>query len=96
MNQTEGFSTLRQEKKVCKLVKSLYGLKQAPKQWNEKFDNVMMSYRFKINECNKCVYVKDVEHGYVIICLYVDDMLIVDGDNKMITSIKNVTPQIIP
>ena len=30
MEQPVGFSTLGQEKKVCKLVKSLYGLKQAP------------------------------------------------------------------
>ena len=48
-------STPGQEKKVCKLVKLLYGLKQAPKQWHEKFDNVMMSHDFKINECDKCV-----------------------------------------
>ena len=88
MEQTEGFSTPRQEKKVCRLVKSLYGLKQAPKQWHEKFDNV--SYGFKINECNKCVYVKDVEHEYVIVYLYVDDMLIVSSDDKMITSTKNM------
>ena len=50
----------------------------------------MMSYRFKINECDKCVYVKDDEHGYVIVCLYVDDMLIIDSDDKMITSTKNM------
>ena len=49
MEQREGFSSPGQEKKVCKLVKFLYGLKQAPKQWHEKFDNVMMSHRFKIN-----------------------------------------------
>ncbi|KAL6344924.1 hypothetical protein AAG906_006685 [Vitis piasezkii] len=79
-----------QEKKVCKLVKSLYGLKQAIKQWHEKFDNVMLSHGFKINECDKCVYVKDTEHGYVIVCLYVDDMLIVGSDDKMITSTKNM------
>ena len=71
-------------------MKSLYGLKQAPKQWHEKFDNVMMSHGFKINECDKCVYVKDVEHGYVIVCLYVDDMLIVGSDDKMITSTNNM------
>ena len=50
----------------------------------------MLSHGFKINECDKCVYVKDDEHGYVIVCLYVDDMLIVGSDDKMITSTKNM------
>ena len=90
MEQPEGFSAPGQEMKVCRLVKSLYGLKQAPKQWHEKFDNIMLSHGFKINECDKCVYVKDDEHGYVIVCLYVDDMLIVGSDDKMITSTKNM------
>ncbi|KAL6326062.1 hypothetical protein AAG906_000937 [Vitis piasezkii] len=40
--------------------------------------------------CKLCVYVKDTEHGYVIVCLYVDDMLIVGSDDKMITSTKNM------
>ena len=50
----------------------------------------MMSHGFKINEGDKCVYVKDTEHGYVIVCLYIDDMLIISSDDKMITSIKNM------
>ena len=50
----------------------------------------MMSHGFQINECDKCVYIKDTEHGYVIVCLYVDDMLIVDNDDKMIISTKNM------
>lgn len=50
----------------------------------------MLSHGFKINECDKYVYVKDTEHGYVIVCLYVDDMLIVGSDDKMITSTKNM------
>ena len=50
----------------------------------------MMSHGFKINECDKCVYVKEVEYGYVIVCLYVDDMLIVGCGDKMITSTKNM------
>ena len=49
-----------------------------------------MSQGFKINECDKCVYVKDTKHGHVILCLYVDDMLIVDSDDKMIVSTKNM------
>ena len=52
MEKPEDFSAPRQEKKVCRLVKSLYGLKQVLKQWHEKFDNVMMSHGFKINECD--------------------------------------------
>ena len=90
MKQPKGFFAPVKEKKVCKLVKSLYGLKQSPKKWHEKFDNVMMSHDFKINECDKCVYVKDTEHGYFIVCLYVDDTLIVSSDDKMITSTKNM------
>ena len=50
----------------------------------------MMSHGFKINECDKCVYVKDIEHGYVIVCLYVDDILIVGNDDKMLTFTKNM------
>ena len=90
MEQPNGLFAPGQEKKVCKLVKSLYRLKQAPKLWHEKFDNVIMSHDFKINECDKCVYVKNTEHGYVIVCLYVDEMFIVGNDDKMITSTKNI------
>ena len=88
MDQPEGFISLGQEKKVCRLVKSLYGLKQAPKQWHEKFDKVMMSNDFTINERDKCVYVKDTNSGYVIVCLYVDDMLILGSNNYIITNTK--------
>ena len=59
MEQPEDFSTPGQEKKICKLVKSLYGLKQALKQLHEKFDNVIMVHGFKINKCDKYVYIKD-------------------------------------
>ena len=80
IQQPEGFVVAGQENKVCRLVKSLYGLKQAPKQWHKKFDDVMLSNGFKINECDKCVYIKTTHNGYVIVCLYVDDMLIIVSD----------------
>ena len=90
MEQPEGFIVSGQEKKVCLLVKSLYGLKQAPIQWHEKFDRVMMTNGFKINECDKCVYVKNTEHGFVIICLYVDDILIMGSNNEIIKTTKEI------
>ena len=43
-----------------------------------------MSQGFKINECGKCVYVKDTKHGYVIVWLYVDGMLIASSEDKII------------
>ena len=90
MDQPEGFVVPGQEKKVCKLVKSLYGLKQAPKQWHEKFDHSMLTNGFKINESDKCIYVKETVDGYVILCLYVDDILIIGSNDRMIKSTKNM------
>ncbi|CAM8886507.1 unnamed protein product [Rhodiola kirilowii] len=90
MEQPEGCRVTRPERKVCKLVKSLYGLKQAPKQWHEKFDRVMMSNGFKINECDKCIYVKNTDHGYVILCLSFDDKLIVGSDENLVKSTKAI------
>ncbi|GKB24442.1 retrovirus-related pol polyprotein from transposon TNT 1-94 [Tanacetum coccineum] len=90
INKPKGFIAPGQEIKVCRLVKSLYGLKQAPKQWHQKFDHTMLESGFKINECDKCVYVKDTSSGYVILCLYVDDMLIISSNDKMFKSTKDM------
>ncbi|GJZ63135.1 zinc finger, CCHC-type containing protein [Tanacetum coccineum] len=50
----------------------------------------MLESEFKINECDKCVYVKDTSSGYVIMCLYVDDMIIIGSNDKMIKSTKDM------
>ncbi len=89
MEQPEGFVMPGQENKVCKLIKSLYGLKQAPKQWHEKFDKIIISYGFKIHESDKCVYSKFANGKGVIICLYVDDMLILGTDLESINNTKS-------
>ncbi|KAH9666952.1 hypothetical protein KPL70_020856 [Citrus sinensis] len=93
MEQPEGFVLQGNEKKVCKLVKSLYSLKQAPKQWHEKFDSVILSHGFKHNNADKCIYFIFTNDFGVIICLYVDDLLIfgtnmqgVDDTKKYLTS----------
>jgi hypothetical protein len=89
MHQPEGFVMPNHERKVCKLIKSLYGLKQAPKQWHEKFDKAVVANGFKIHNSDKCVYSKFHKNQGVIICLYVDDMLIFGTNFESIENTKN-------
>ena len=89
MEQPEGCVIPGQEHKVCKLVKSLYGLKQAPKQWHEKFDKVMLSNGYVINSVDKCIYFKCFNDGVIIICLYVDDLLIFGTSYNVVIATKN-------
>ena len=88
MEQPEEFVLPVNEKQVCKLVKSLYGLKQAPKQWHEKFDFVILSYGFRHNSADKCIYSKFTNDYGVVICLYVDDLLIFGTNMKGVYEIK--------
>ncbi|GJS38509.1 zinc finger, CCHC-type containing protein, partial [Tanacetum coccineum] len=89
MKQPEGFVLPGNEHKVCKLVKSLYGLKQAPKQWHQKFNEVVLLSGFLLNQSDKCVYSKFDSFGKgVIICLYVDDMLIFGTDQNQVEKTK--------
>ena len=50
----------------------------------------MISDGFKINECDKCIYMKNTDKGYVIISLYVDDMLIIGSNIEMIKTTKKM------
>ena len=50
----------------------------------------MLTNGFKINECDKCVYVKHTNKGYVIVCLYVDDMLIIGSSQNIIKLTKQM------
>ncbi|GJX43056.1 zinc finger, CCHC-type containing protein [Tanacetum coccineum] len=54
---------------------------EVPKQWHQKFDEVVLSNVYLLNQADKCVYSKfDKSDKGVIICLYVDDMLIFGTD----------------
>nr|GEY80972.1 zinc finger, CCHC-type [Tanacetum cinerariifolium] len=56
---------------------------KAPKQWHQKFDEVVLSNGYLLNQADKCVYCKFNESGKgVIIYLYVNDMLIF-GTNQV-------------
>lgn len=47
-------------------------------------------YDFQINDSDKCVYVKQFDdNGCVILCLYVDDILIFGSNMQFINDVKS-------
>jgi hypothetical protein len=50
----------------------------------------MFSNEFKINDVDKYIYIKNKDKVYVIIFLYMDDMLILDSNDHMTMSIMNL------
>jgi hypothetical protein len=87
MTQPDRFIVKGQEDKVCKLMKSLYGLKQAPKQWHEKFDVTLISTSFSVNEVIGVYYHHGGGQG-VILCLYIDDILMFEISLDVINEVK--------
>jgi hypothetical protein len=88
IDHPDGFVANGQEGMVCKLLKSLYGLKQAPKQWHEKFDRTLTYADFLVNEADTCVYYRYGGGEGVILCLYVDDILIFGTNLNVIKEVK--------
>src|SRR6266540_7503216 len=89
MERPDGFVVKGQESKVCRLLKSLYSLKQTPKQWHEKFDVTLTSAGFAINETDRCVYYRHGGGEGVILCLYMDDILIFGTNIDVINKVKS-------
>ena len=88
MKQSEGFTSDETTNKVCKLKKSIYGLKQACRSWNHHFDEIIRLSRFIKNEEVPCVYKKVSGSMVVFLVLYVDDILIIGNDIRLMQSVK--------
>ncbi|GBN36690.1 Retrovirus-related Pol polyprotein from transposon TNT 1-94 [Araneus ventricosus] len=76
--------------KVCKLNKSLYGLKQAPRQWFHKFHQFMNKVKFKQSTADPCIFIRKEKARKIIICLYVDDLLIAWSDPDEVKTVINL------
>ncbi|KAL0445956.1 UNVERIFIED_CONTAM: Retrovirus-related Pol polyprotein from transposon TNT 1-94, partial [Sesamum latifolium] len=89
MDQPEGFTTVGEEQKVCRLQRSIYGLKQASRSWNTRFDEVIRGYDFIKNDYDPCVYKKINGSSVAYLVLYVDDILLIGNDVKMLGTLKH-------
>ncbi|KAL0359923.1 UNVERIFIED_CONTAM: Retrovirus-related Pol polyprotein from transposon TNT 1-94 [Sesamum angustifolium] len=88
MDKLECFNYIREEHKVCRLQKSIYGRKQTFRSWNTHFDEVIQGYDFIKNEFDPCIYKKISGSLVSYLVLYVNDILLIGNDVKMLGEIK--------
>ena len=88
MQQPNRFVEKGEKHKVCKLLKSIYGLKQSSRQWYIRFHEIMMSNYFEMMDENHCVYVKRLDDKFVIVTLYMDDILLARNNMECLLAIK--------
>src|ERR1051325_7035754 len=84
VKQPIGFVKHNEERKVYKLHKALYGLKQAPRTWNKKIDSFLREKEFVKCTTEHEVYVRRSNSELLILCLYVDELLITGSCKKEI------------
>ena len=63
-------------------------MKQALRQWYLKFDRFLMSSDFTRLEANHYYYSKWFKNSYIMLLLYVDDMLVAGSSMKEIMNFK--------
>ena len=88
MMQPEDFIAKNQEHMVCKLKRSIYGLKQASRSWNISFDQAIKSFCFEQNLDEPCVYKRHRDKVVMFLMIYVDDILLIRNDVRIMSSIK--------
>jgi len=89
MLQPEGFEEQGKENLACRLTKSLYGLKQASRCWYKRFDSFIISLGYNKLSLDYCTFYKRFGDNYfIILLLYVDDMLVVGPNKDQIQELK--------
>ena len=77
-------SKLKERNTVYKLKKSIHSLKQASCQWDLKFNDINVSFGFKENTIDRCIYMKVSESKIIFLILYVDDILLATNDRGLL------------
>ncbi len=90
MEIPQGLKTPENSNKVCELVKALYGLKQAPRQWYAKIHDYLVNQLGSKSSVNDpCLYTLHKSASFIIIALYVDDLLIAGNSPNEIKNLKS-------
>jgi hypothetical protein len=74
---------------VCRLDKSIYGLKQSPQSCYAKMDNFLLDTGFSGCHSDPNFYTRKVGIHLIIPILYVDDLVLIGSDPKILTHVKS-------
>ncbi|GAU48263.1 hypothetical protein TSUD_405090 [Trifolium subterraneum] len=88
VTQPPGFVIEGKEDMVYRLKKALYGLKQALRAWNKRINSFLVKQGFSKCKSEYGVYVQDSTSNILLICLYVDDLLVTGNDLAKIEKFK--------
>ncbi|KAH9681306.1 hypothetical protein KPL71_026926 [Citrus sinensis] len=88
VEQPKGYEVKGEENKVYRLRKALYGLKQAPRAWNSRIDRYFVKNGFDRSSSEPSLYVKKEGTDFLIVCLYVDDLIYCGTSLKMVQEFK--------
>ncbi|KAL6327560.1 hypothetical protein AAG906_021850 [Vitis piasezkii] len=90
VEQPQGFVVDGEENKVYKLKKALYGLKQVPRVWYTQIDIYFIENGFIRSKSEPTLYVKSKDNSQIlIVVLYVDDLIFIGNDEKMVEKFRN-------
>ena len=87
MSQSPGFEIKGKEDYVYKLDKALYGLNKAPRAWYKKIAKFLIQQGFTKCVNDHGIYCRNIANK-LIICLYVDDMIITGSNEAEMESFK--------
>ena len=95
VEQPEGFYVKGKEDKVYLLKKALYGLKQAPRAWYSRIDAYLLTLGCQKSWSEFTLYIKKIKEDYLIVSLYVDDLLVTGNNVGLVNEFKVEMKQVL-
>lgn len=88
VHKPKWFTISSHEDKVYKLKKALCGLKQAPRAWYSRIDTYFHKNYYHRYTYKDTLYVKVRRYDFIIIYLYVDDIILMSSSTSMLKQFK--------
>lgn len=87
MFQPDGFVDPNRPDHVCCLTKALYGLRQAPQAWFDTFSSFLLEFGFICCRSDPSLFTYHHDRKSLVLLLYVDDILLIGSDEKLLAEL---------